>query len=55
MQAVVNEDTTADALLLHKENERLRKELGIFRQLQQVLNASNTCPYPTADSAALQP
>ena len=36
VQAVVNEDTTADALLLQKENERLRKELGIFRQLQQV-------------------
>ena len=36
VQAVVNEDTTVDALLLQKENERLRKELGLFRQLQQV-------------------
>ena len=35
-QAVVNEDTTADALMLQKENARLRKELEMFRQLQQV-------------------
>ncbi|KAL0052764.1 hypothetical protein WJX82_007311 [Trebouxia sp. C0006] len=34
-KAVVNEDTTADALLLQKENERLRKELEMYRQLQQ--------------------
>ncbi len=36
VQAVVNEDTTADVLMLQKENERLRKELDIFRHLQQV-------------------
>ncbi|KAL0036686.1 hypothetical protein WJX79_005705 [Trebouxia sp. C0005] len=34
-KAVVNEDTTADASLLQKENERLRKELEMFWQLQQ--------------------
>ncbi|KAL0021379.1 hypothetical protein WJX77_010218 [Trebouxia sp. C0004] len=34
-KAVVNEDTTADALLLQKENERLRKELEMYRHLQQ--------------------
>lgn len=33
---MVNEDTTADALMLQKENARLRKELEMFRQLQQV-------------------
>lgn len=38
VQNVVNEDTTADALLLQKENERLRKELDMFRQLQQVIH-----------------
>ena len=42
-QAVVNEDTTADALLLHKENERLRKELDMFRQLQQVTPCCHHC------------
>ena len=43
VQAVVNEDTTADALLLHKENERLRKELEMFRQLQQVTLCCHHC------------
>lgn len=42
VQAVVNEDTTADALLLQKENERLRKELDMFRQVQQVNHAAIT-------------
>jgi len=38
----VNEDTTADALLLQKENERLRKELEMYRQLQQVCTVAKT-------------
>ena len=37
LQAVVNEDSTADALLLQKENDRLRRELDMFRPLQQVI------------------
>lgn len=36
VQAVVNEDTTADAASLQKENERLRKELEMYRELQRV-------------------
>ena len=43
-QAVVNEGTTADALLLQKENERLRKELEMYRQLQQVCTVANVSP-----------
>ena len=38
----MNEDTTADALLLQKENERLRKELEMYRQLQQVCTVAKT-------------
>ncbi len=38
----MNEDTTADALLLQKENERLRKELEMYRQLQQVCLVAKT-------------
>ena len=44
LQAVVNEDRTSDALLLQKENERLRKELDMFRQLQQVSSPSASLP-----------
>ena len=36
VQAVVNEDTTADAASLQKENGRLRKELEMYRELQRV-------------------
>ena len=36
LQAVVNEDTTADAALLQTENARLRRELNMFRHLHQV-------------------
>lgn len=36
LQAVVNEDTTADATALQKENFRLRKELEMYRELQKV-------------------
>ena len=38
----MNEDTTADALLLQKDNERLRKEVEMYRQLQQVCTVAKT-------------
>ena len=44
----MNEDTTADALQLQKENERLRKELEMFRQLQQV-SQMLFCSFAAAD------
>ena len=42
----MNEDTTADALLLQKENERLRKEVEMYRQLQQVCTVAKTSFWP---------
>lgn len=35
-QAVVNEDTTADAVALQRENERLRLQLEMYKELQKV-------------------
>ena len=64
-QAVVNEDTTADAAVLQKENERLRKELDMYRQLQQVcspslqlcmlLNSRQCCSYIHCSMPIRQP
>ena len=51
LQAVVNEDSTADALVLQKENHRLRQELDMFRQLQQVmLRPLNCCRFACKQS-----
>lgn len=36
VQAVINEDMTADAVSLQKENELLRQGLEMYRELQRV-------------------